>query len=113
MWHVEQEERIIAPVPDKAEGLKDEFVKAVYETAETLIAQADRIAVIGYSFNPHDHASYNRLVRVAKGRSVLVVAPDADDSIDRLRSKYPEIRWVGQSLTFKNWVGRGYPGLEC
>lgn len=106
-------ERVIAPIPDKAEGLKGKFVRAVYEKARALMARASRIAVIGYSFSPHDRASYHPLLEAASGHRVLVVAPDAESSIGRLRGEYPEIRWVGESLKFKTWVSRRYPGLKC
>ena len=55
------EDRIIAPVPDKSKGLTEAFISDTYKRAEALVRNSDIVVAIGYSFNPHDRASYQRL----------------------------------------------------
>ena len=52
------EERVIAPVPDKSEGLKEPFIRQSYASPIELIRQIGTVTAIGYSFNQNDHASY-------------------------------------------------------
>src|SRR5262249_42002292 len=58
------EERVIAPVPDKSEGLKEAFIRESYANAVRLICKAGSLTVIGYSFNPYDRVSYAPLLEV-------------------------------------------------
>lgn len=109
-------DRVIAPVPNKAEGLKSAFIEVVYRQAVNLFRGASQIVAIGYSFNPNDRASYARLLPAAAGRRILVVAPDAGSLVKRLRHDYTRIQWEGEPLSFKEWVRTGYPGVhsrEC
>lgn len=103
-------ERVIAPIPDKAEGLEGEFIKAVYAKAIEFLSAASQIICIGYSFNQHDQHSYAKLLHAASGKSVLIVSPDAESSIARLTGEYPEIEWSHQQMTFAEWVSNDYPG---
>ena len=103
--------RLIAPVPDKTEGLKGEFIRTVYSKAMDLVSRATEIVVIGYSFNPHDHASYNRLLAAATKRRVLLVAPDARSLVKRLAKNHPDINWTPSPLSFRKWVLKDYPGV--
>jgi len=104
-------DRVIAPVPDKAEGLKSKFIKAVYSQAKAMVTRATQIVVIGYSFNPHDHTSYAPLLAAATGRRVFLVTPEAHCLLERLAEDYPRIHWEGASLSFRDWVRNGYPGV--
>jgi len=104
-------DRVIAPVPNKAEGLKGEFIEAVYSQAVKFLSTARQIISIGYSFNPHDRHSYTKLLAAAVEKPVLLVAPDAESVIARLTDEYPDIRWAAQSMSFKEWVNNGYPGV--
>ncbi|MGA7749171.1 MAG: hypothetical protein WCA63_03400 [Gallionella sp.] len=105
-------ERVIAPIPDKAEGLEGEFIKAVYGKAVNFLSAASQIICIGYSFNQHDQHSYAKLLHAASGKSVLVVAPDSESLIERLATEYPEIEWSAQNMSFANWVSSDYPGAK-
>jgi len=105
-------DRVIAPIPNKAVGLTDDFIKAVYSRAVKSIVAASHIVVIGYSFNQHDRASYAQLLAAAANKSILLVAPDADSYIDRLAREHRNILWKVEKRSFKEWVDKGYPGLK-
>jgi hypothetical protein len=105
-------DRVIAPIPNKAEGLKGEFIKAVYDQAVQCLINANQIVVIGYSFNPYDYDSYDRLLVAMPDKPVLLVAPDAGTLKERLSHEYSNIRWTVQSMSFKEWVNNGYPGVR-
>ena len=103
-------ERAIAPVPDKAEGLNGEFIKAMYQRAKAAVRSADQFVVIGYSFNPHDRASYEALLAAAEELTVVLVGPDASHLAPRMREVYPRLRWQEVSSSFRDWVQQGYQG---
>ncbi len=105
-------DRVIAPVPNKAEGLKGEFTAAVYSQAAGFLTTASQIVAVGYSFNPNDRASYGPLLATASDRSILVVVPDADPLIERLTHEHPDIQWEAERLSFREWVSNGYPGIH-
>lgn len=104
-------ERVVAPVPDKAEGLLGEFVKHVYMRAVEIVRTTQTIVSIGYSFNPYDQGSYNPLLQAARGARVILVVPEAQDLAARLTQQHPEIEWTAVPLTFRDWVLRHYEGL--
>lgn len=104
-------DRVIAPIPNKAEGLKGEFIEAVYSRAVRFLGTASKMISIGYSFSPHDRHSYAKLLDAAAEKPVVLVAPDAASVIERLSYEYPEIRWAAHSMSFKEWVSNGYPGV--
>ncbi len=105
-------ERVIAPIPNKTEGLKGEFIEAVYRKAMEFLISAYQIIVIGYSFNPNDYASYAHLLGRMVEKPVLLIAPDAWSIIKRLAYEYPNIQWEAQSISLKEWVNKGYPGVR-
>jgi len=104
-------DRVIAPVPNKAEGLTGVFIKAVYDQATRFLSSASQIISIGYSFNRYDMLSYRQLLGAASTKDVLLVAPEAKALITRLANEYPDIRWAAQNMPFKEWVNNGYPGV--
>lgn len=104
-------ERVIAPIPDKAEGLKGAFIKAMYDRAAFELKKADQIISIGYSFNPHDRSSYEKLLSSFHGKAVLLVGPDAKELAKRLASEYTNIEWKAESKSFRDWVNSDYPGV--
>lgn len=104
-------ERVIAPVPSKAEGLRGEFVRRIHKQAVDIIRPIQTIVSIGYSFNPFDSASYSRLLEAACGARIILVAPDAQDLASRLRAEYPKIEWYPVPSPFLEWVKRGYDGI--
>ncbi|MHB8089671.1 MAG: hypothetical protein ACYDH2_15625 [Anaerolineaceae bacterium] len=105
-------ERVIAPIPDKAEGLKGEFIVAVYKKAVEILKTARQIVVIGYSFNKNDRSSYAELLAATVGKSVLIISPDADSLILTLTPEYPHINWEPKTMSFKDWVKENYPGIR-
>jgi hypothetical protein len=105
-------ERVIAPIPDKAEELEGKFIKAVYGKAIEFLSAASQIICVGYSFNQHDQHSYASLLQAASGKSVLVVAPDSESSVARLADEYPEVEWSHQPMTFAQWVSADFPGAK-
>lgn len=104
-------DRVIAPVPNKAEGLNGVFIKAVYDQATRFLSAAGQIISIGYSFNRHDMLSYRQLLSAASKKDVLLVAPEAKTLITRLSNEYHDIRWAAQNMSFKEWVNNGHPGI--
>jgi hypothetical protein len=105
-------ERVIAPIPNKTEGLKGEFIEAVYRKAMEFLVSANQIIVIGYSFNPNDRTSYTQLLDNIVNKPVLLVAPDACSIIERLANHYPNIHWEGKNMSFKEWVNCNYQGIR-
>lgn len=105
-------DRVIAPVPNKAEGLKGEFIAAVYRQAIEFFRNAGQIVCIGYSFSHSDRASYAQLLAAVADRSILIVAPDAGSIVERLSHEHPLIQWEAKSMSFKDWVRDGYPGVK-
>lgn len=103
-------ERVIAPIPNKAERLKGAFIKAIYDRALVEIKKTNQIIAIGYSFNPHDRSSYEVLLSSCNGKKVLLVSPGAIELAQRLNSEYPYIEWCAEPKSFKDWVLNDYPG---
>lgn len=104
-------ERVIAPIPDKTEGIKGAFITAVYDRTMSELNKASQIIAIGYSFNPHDRSSYEKLLSAFHGKAVLLVGPDASGLANRLTSEYPNIKWQAEPKSFREWVINNYPGI--
>lgn len=101
------EERIIAPVPDKAEGLNEKFIRAVYKSAGSTLEASKTVVAIGYSFNAHDRASYQPLldsIRRPPGRQLVLVDPEAKQVVERLRTEFPGLVVDPVELKFKQSV---------
>lgn len=108
------EDRIIAPVPDKSQGLKQAFIRAIYGKAVDVVRDSDTVVTIGYSFNAHDRRSYQELLaalRTSKGRKLLVVSPDANTVARAIRAGFPDLAIEPLKATFKQWVRASFPGL--
>ena len=106
--------RIVAPVPDKAVGLKLAFVRAVRERALALLEENRIMVSVGYSFADGDRASYSELLEApcrTGRRRVVVVAPDAKQLVNTLKPAYPRLDWEPQALGFSDWVAEGYTGV--
>lgn len=104
-------QRVIAPIPNKAAGLKDAFIKQVYDRASQMVRDTQIIIAIGYSFNVHDRDSYKDILHAARGRSqIVLVCPDATELKTRLKSEEPEIEWLGIPQTFADWINNGCHG---
>lgn len=109
------EDRIIAPIPDKSHGLKEAFIRDTYIKAEAVVRDSDTLISIGYSFNPHDRASYQRLLHAlgdSRGRKLLVVSPDAGTIANAIRPGFPNLSIEPLDATFKQWVSASFPGLH-
>lgn len=109
------EDRIIAPVPHKAQGLKEAFIRDTYTKAEALVRGSDIVVAIGYSFNIHDRGSFQRLLRAlgeSKGRRLLVVSPDAGTIANTVNPDFPNLSVEPLEATFKQWVAASFPGLD-
>jgi hypothetical protein len=109
------EMRVIAPVPDKTEGLKNSFTMQIYLEAKKLLSASEVLIVIGYNFSAHDRSSYQPLIDYISTNwsgKIVIVSPNAEDIEKRLRSEYPSIKWVSVNATFKEWVDTGYNGMN-
>ena len=107
-------DRIIAPVPDKAHGLKQPFIDETYRRALALMSGSDVAVAIGYSFNPHDRGSYVDLLRAlghSKHQRLVVISPDAEAIADRIRPDYPNLSVDPLQETFRQWAGERFPRI--
>ena len=100
------------PTPNKAEGLKGEFIATVYDRAMAALNEASQVIAVGYSFNPHDRSSYAKLLGAIRSKAVIVVAPDARELAKRLAGECPNIEWQAEAKSFKEWVNSDYPGVR-
>lgn len=103
------QDRVIVPVPDKAEGLNKPFIRETYARAEAIMANAEDVTAIGYSFNRNDASSYTPLLRRLRGKTVRLVAPDACELTRGLGKIYPEINWRSLPYRFETWAKAGFP----
>jgi hypothetical protein len=110
--YIRPPDRVIAPIPNKAEGLKGEFIIEMYRRAEEFLSTAIQIIVIGYSFNQNDRASYAPLLAAIANKPVLLIAPNADSLIERLLHEHRNAGWDAQNMSFKEWVNSGYPRVR-
>jgi hypothetical protein len=105
------EERVIAPVPDKASGLRKEFVTAARDRALELIRAAEAVIVIGYSFNPHDAASFDPLVKAVAARReplLTIVDPTADSIAQQLEGRFNGLVCKPIPQRFSEWAEGGF-----
>jgi hypothetical protein len=91
------EERVIAPVPDKTEGLKNDFIQRIYLKGSELLKTSKILVVIGYNFAVHDKR--------------LIISPNATELEARLAREYPNIKWRSLSTSFRNWVDSDFAKL--
>lgn len=111
LTYVQVHERVIAPVPNKADGLEGRFIEAVYRKAVDLIRSARQIVSIGYSFNGHDRHSYEQLLDAASGKPISVVAPNLEGTVERLSDEFPQIQWSHNNMSFAEWAASDFPGV--
>lgn len=108
------EHRVVAPVPNKAKGLKHVFITEIYAKAISFVRSSGNLVAIGYSFNTHDRVSYHPILAAlgeSRGRKLLLVTPEADRVADRLRAEYPHISIEPIADTLKNWVAGSFRGV--
>lgn len=109
------EMRVIAPVPNKTEGLKNTFIEQIYSRAKELLNASEVLVVIGYNFSTNDKSSYHSLLdHVSNNWSgkIVIVSPNAKDIEKLLRREYSSINWHSVNATFKEWVDAGYIGMN-
>jgi hypothetical protein len=112
--HLRIAQRIIAPVPDKSEGLKEAFIRQSYAKALPLVREAGRLIALGYSFNPYDRVSYNPVLEAlaqSHERTLLVVSPEARELAKRICAEYPDLRVRPVEKTFRGWAADSFRGL--
>jgi hypothetical protein len=104
---VRTEERVIAPVPDKREGLKEAFICESYTKALQLVRQARSLIAVGYSFSPYDRASYDPVLQTLAHSGVgdlMIVSPQAGELARRLSTEYAGIRVQPVEKSFGKWA---------
>jgi hypothetical protein len=105
--HVGIAERVIAPVPDKSEGLKQDFIRETYAKALSLVRETGKLVVIGYSFNAHDRASYAPLLEalsISRQRTLTIVSPQANELRTKVAGEYPDLTVESVQKTFRMWT---------
>jgi hypothetical protein len=100
-------ERVIAPIPDKTEGLKKDFISLMYHTGQELLKTSTMLIVIGYNFSLPDICSYHKLLCNWEGNS-LIISPNATELTSRMESEFPEIEWDSRPISFKKWADDGF-----
>ncbi|MEO7962790.1 MAG: hypothetical protein ABIT38_02660 [Gemmatimonadaceae bacterium] len=104
--------RVVAPIPDKATGLKADFIRETSRRAREIVSKAGLVVAIGYAFSAHDEASYSELLESldnTSGARVVVVSPDAEQVVERLSQQYSNTDWAAASMGFGDWVESNYP----
>ena len=107
--------RVVAPVPDKTEGLQGRFVRSMYERAAELIAESGKLVAIGYSFHLNDRRSYDPLLLAldhAPDPRIILVNPDATTIAARLKPQFQRAEIQPIELTFGEWVRSGFSGCS-
>jgi len=101
------DERVIAPIPDKSEHLKQAFIQKSYSMALPLVEREGFLAAIGYSFNPYDRISYHPLLEAlakSKGRTLFIVSPQGREVGERISTEYPTLKVRSTEKTFRTWA---------
>jgi hypothetical protein len=109
-------DRIVAPIPDKATGLKAAFIREVAQRANAIITEQGSLVAIGYAFAANDSASHSELLEALSAANeprLVVVSPEASAIVERLQPRYSKIQWVAVNLGFAEWVRAGYPDLSA
>jgi SIR2-like domain len=103
--------RVIAPVPNKGSLLTQKFSEAIYEKARALTEGSGTLISIGYSFNSHDRESYDPILRAldaSQNRRLVLISPDAGDSVQRINACFPGLNVSAIATTFKEWASTGF-----
>jgi hypothetical protein len=113
--HVRIEDRVIAPVPNKAQGLKETFISESYGRALPLVRNSGTVVAVGYSFNRHDSASYDPILQTlseTNTRRLVIVSPDANRLAVRIGAEYRRIRVEPIEKTLKSWAMNSFDFVE-
>ena len=106
--HTRPDERVIAPIPDKSQGLKQAFVQKSYSVALPLVHQAGSLVAVGYSFNPYDRASYHHILKALGERTLFIVSPQAGEIANRISKEYPMLKVRPNEKTFAAWASDSF-----
>jgi hypothetical protein len=104
--HVPIEERIIAPIPDKARHLTQPFIRKTYAKACSLVRESGTLIAVGYSFNGHDKASYSPILEAlsqSRDRRLVVVSPNATKLAGMIRAANPSLQIEPIDRGFRAW----------
>jgi len=105
--YIPVKERVIAPIPDKAEQLHLPFIMGSYSKACSLVRESGSLIAIGYSFNRRDSASYGRVLQSLEGsaeRRLTLISPTAGELALRIRHEYPNLRITPIEKTLRRWA---------
>lgn len=105
------QDRVIAPIPNKAEGLEQPFIQKAYEKARSFAREFGCVVAVGYSFNVHDRASYDPILRAllnSNEKKLIIVTPNAGDLAVRLEDEYHDLRIKPIGKTLKQWAMGGF-----
>jgi hypothetical protein len=102
------DQRIIAPVLDKAPELRRVFVQNAYDRAAAALREATHIVAIGYRFGSYDRASYEPLLRATRDAKLTIVSPEAMEIANRLSSEHRNLTWLPVPATFADWARAGF-----
>ena len=108
------DQRVIAPIPDKSEDLKQAFIQKSYSVALPLVRQEGVLVTVGYSFNPCDRASYRRVLQAleqTKEKTLFLVSPQAGGLAKRISNEYPALKVRSIGKTFGQWAADSFRGL--
>lgn len=103
--------RVIAPVPNKASDLEQDFIREIYTRACQLVRDSGPLIAIGYSFNTSDQASYGPVLKAleeSRERKLIVVSPNASEPARRIRKEYPRLHVEPIERTLKSWVADSF-----
>jgi hypothetical protein len=109
--HTRPDERVIAPIPDKSQDIRQAFVQKSYSVALPIVRQTGVLVAVGYSFNPYDCISYHRILEAlgqSKERTLFVVSPQAGELVKRISKEYPCLRIRPIEKTFKAWAADSF-----
>ncbi len=112
--HVDLRERVIAPLPDKSEGLKQAFIRNSYAKGLAMVQESGSLVAIGYSFNPHDRVSYSPVLEAlsqSNHRTLVIVSPQAGELAGRVSAEYSGLRVRPIEKTFAGWAADYFQGL--
>jgi hypothetical protein len=112
--HTRVEQRVIAPIPDKRQDLKQAYVQNSYFVAIPLVRQAGVLIALGYSFNPYDRVSYNPILKTlaqTDKRTLILVSPQANELVKRISAEYPALRIRPIEKTFSGWAADSFRGI--
>ena len=102
------DQRIIAPVPDKAPHLTEEYVRVVYRSAIAIAGSTTCLVSIGYSFSPTDAASFRPVMDALPAGTHVHLVSREGRTPDRLTRLFPTLHFGVVSSSFEAWAAAGF-----